>query len=399
MVPPAWRRPWGPSHPAYPLPGRAPEPIERGATNYLRLPRTLNWAWWRPLVAIVIGAVLVGVATMAVLVGAVVLALVLGVTTLETMDAWVTGTFLELDAADPFAIAVTLGSIAIWIPCVQLALLCAGMRPIGHVSSVAYRLRWRWLAWCLLPALLALAISMSGSLGIAYAAGEQLHAVSTPLGRLLVVTIVILLLVPFQAAAEEYVFRGALAQALGSWVRSPWLALLLPTLLFTLGHIYDIWGMLDVAVFGIAAAILTWRTGGLEAAIALHVVNNVVAFLFLASGISGTTVASADVGSPITLVLSIATTLLYMWIVLHRARSSGLATTSIWPDVTTSPRQGYVPEPAMATPSGGSQFGVPDSPPVPPGDPHQQGAGSPPPWQAPPGPGPSSGQPPSRPPA
>lgn len=35
-------------------------------------------------------------------------------------------------------------------------------------------------------------------------------------------------------------------------------------------------GQVNIAVFALALGILVWRTGGLEAAIALHVVNNVV---------------------------------------------------------------------------------------------------------------------------
>ena len=99
--------------------------------------------------------------------------------------------------------------------------------------------------------------------------------------------LVILLLVPFQAAAEEYVFRGILMQSLGAWVRWAPLAIVLPTVLFAFGHIYDIWGLLDVAAFGLAAAWITWRTGGLEAGIVMHTVNNVVLFLLLASGVLG----------------------------------------------------------------------------------------------------------------
>ncbi len=49
--------------------------------------------------------------------------------------------------------------------------------------------------------------------------------------------------------------------------------------LFVLGHGYDIWGAASVGMFAIVAAWLTWRTGGLEAAISLHIVNNVLIFL------------------------------------------------------------------------------------------------------------------------
>ena len=43
------------------------------ATPYDRLPRTLNWAWWRPLVGLVVFGVLALVGSMAVVFGALLL--------------------------------------------------------------------------------------------------------------------------------------------------------------------------------------------------------------------------------------------------------------------------------------------------------------------------------------
>jgi hypothetical protein len=61
---------------------------------------------------------------------------------------------------------------------------------------------------------------------------------------------------------------------IGRWLRHPAFAILLPVPLFVLGHGYDLLGQIGVGLFAVAAGWLTWRTGGLEAAIALHVVNN-----------------------------------------------------------------------------------------------------------------------------
>lgn len=48
--------------------------------------------------------------------------------------------------------------------------------------------------------------------------------------------------------------------------------------LFALAHGgQDLWLFADRLMFGLAASWLVWRTGGLEAAIALHVANNLVA--------------------------------------------------------------------------------------------------------------------------
>ncbi len=68
-------------------------------------------------------------------------------------------------------------------------------------------------------------------------------------------------------------------QLVGSWLRHPAFAILLPVPLFVLGHGYDVWGAASVGLFAVVAAWLTWRTGGLEAAISLHIVNNLLIFL------------------------------------------------------------------------------------------------------------------------
>jgi hypothetical protein len=53
--------------------------------------------------------------------------------------------------------------------------------------------------------------------------------------------------------------------------------------LFTAGHGYTGWAMLDTFLFGLLAGALAVRTGGLEAGIALHLFNNLLAFLLPAA--------------------------------------------------------------------------------------------------------------------
>ena len=75
-------------------------------------------------------------------------------------------------------------------------------------------------------------------------------------------------------------FRGYLTQAFGGMFRSAWVAVLLPAFLFGLAH-----GLgqsppvfFDRFAFGVVAGILVIRTGGLEAGIAMHVLNNFLAY-------------------------------------------------------------------------------------------------------------------------
>jgi membrane protease YdiL (CAAX protease family) len=96
-------------------------------------------------------------------------------------------------------------------------------------------------------------------------------------GAVAVAAPVLLALVPLQAAAEEFLFRGWLLQALGGLGRSPLVAMVLSAVLFTLVHgLGTVWGFLDLVGFAVIAGWLTVRTGGLEAAIALHLATNLL---------------------------------------------------------------------------------------------------------------------------
>ena len=91
--------------------------------------------------------------------------------------------------------------------------------------------------------------------------------------------IVILLTSPLQAMAEEIFFRGYLLQALGSLVARPWFGVVVSAVLFALLHgLQNPALFADRLAFGLLAGLLVWRTGGLEAGIAAHVVNNVCAY-------------------------------------------------------------------------------------------------------------------------
>lgn len=91
-----------------------------------------------------------------------------------------------------------------------------------------------------------------------------------------------------QTLAEEALFRGYLAQQLAARVRSALVWGVLPALLFGLLH-YDPSRMgdgapvvvLGAALFGLAAADLTWRTGSIGLAWGVHLANNAIAILAL----------------------------------------------------------------------------------------------------------------------
>lgn len=73
---------------------------------------------------------------------------------------------------------------------------------------------------------------------------------------------------------EEIVFRGFLFQGLRKKTGAVWAAVI-STVFFALIHTqYDFWGWISVGLTGVAACYMTWRTGSLKSAIALHALTN-----------------------------------------------------------------------------------------------------------------------------
>lgn len=240
-----------------------------GVLPYQGMARTSAHRWWRPLTSTLL---LLGLSLVFLFGAAAVLA---GV-----------GAFPDEVPEDPGpgeALLIAVGGlviVAVLLPAVLLAARWGQRRPAGTVSSVAGRLRWDWLGRCVLVAAGAIAVQFGallvfGPLGTGEWVGARAYALAS---------VVLLALVPVQSAAEEYLARGWFVQAVGSWVRSPWPGILVGGALWTALHAPSTgWGIADLMFFSLVAGWLTVRTGGLEAAIALHAVGNVAVFLIQAA--------------------------------------------------------------------------------------------------------------------
>lgn len=180
---------------------------------------------------------------------------------------------------DPATFVVLNLGIIIFIPVVVLAITVAHRVRPGFIASVTGRFRWGWFGRCLTVLVPLWLLYLFGAWAV-----DGMEVGARP-AQWQVLAILVLLLTPFQSAAEEYAFRGWFLLSLGSWFRHRWVALVVPTVLsvalFGLAHgSFDPWILADLSVFAVAATLLTWRTGGLEAAIAMHAVNNVLAMGF-----------------------------------------------------------------------------------------------------------------------
>ena len=102
-------------------------------------------------------------------------------------------------------------------------------------------------------------------------------------------------------------------------------------------------GGILLGMFAIVAAWLTWRTGGLEAAISLHIVNNVLIFLL---GSVALVDANASSGTAVDLVASALAMVVYALLADRWAARLGIARTAqvtgpiTWgPSCTAAPRE------------------------------------------------------------
>ncbi|MCL7430157.1 CPBP family intramembrane glutamic endopeptidase, partial [Streptomyces sp. YS415] len=211
------------------------------------------------------------------------------------------------------------------LPLVLLVVRWPGRRPAGTVSSVTGRLRWRWLGWCLAAAVPAMAVL---ALVLVLVPFDDTSGVAAEPDRWVgwssfaVSMAVVGVCVPFQAAAEEYVFRGWMMQAVGGFLRSPWFAVVPQAVLFAAAHGWGtVWGFADLCVFGLVTGYLTVRTGGLEAAIALHVLNNLLGFGFAAAVVGGLSAEETAADLPaLFAVIDMTVVVLYGALVLWLAR-------------------------------------------------------------------------------
>lgn len=125
-------------------------------------------------------------------------------------------------------------------------------------------------------------------------------------------------------------FRGYLVQAAALWTRNLWLPGLVTSLLFAAAHgAQDPWLFADRFAFGLIAWWLTIRTGGLEGAIAIHVVHNLGGLIFAAAVDDIDAALTVTDINPLVAVIDIALTLLIAALIARYAKRSQMQTASV----------------------------------------------------------------------
>ncbi|RYU12294.1 CPBP family intramembrane glutamic endopeptidase [Nocardioides iriomotensis] len=275
------------AYPAFPH----PEP-----TPYHQMLRTWTYRWWRPLVGL---AVLAGGFLLTQVLAAIAI-IVLAVSGPGDMFDNLTSLANLEDIGPAFLLLLNL-SLGAMILVSWLAIRVAHrMRP-RWLTSVAPKMRWGFFWACVGISVIALAAQLAVSM-VVPAGGDA--SLGTELNDFTAQTVglalIVLFTTPFQAAGEEYLFRGYLMQAAGSLLKfntsraaeivSKWGAILLTSLLFAAAHGAQNFPLFfDRFSFGFIAGWLIIRTGGLEAGIAMHILNNFFAL--------GAALLFGDIGS------------------------------------------------------------------------------------------------------
>ena len=306
-------------YPVAPYPG-SPAPVSALPTEprpYHQMLRGPLFRWWKPIVTLLLTVALgIPLITLSVL--------PLVVMGLYTGDADVAVAELDINNLSPTAFVVVNLSLIVLIPLAGLTIwIVHRIRP-RYLSSVAGGIRWRWLIRCSLVVL---------PLWLAYMAlGFVVAPVESPRpDDWLALLVIVLVMTPFQAAGEEYFFRGWIMQNVGAWFARPIVGLVVSvavsTVAFAAAHgSPDPWILGSIGCLAVAAGVAAYRTGGLEAGIAMHAVNNLLAFgaVLTFGGWEDAFVGADTSGTPAVLLLALLVHGGALALILWQAKRQGI---------------------------------------------------------------------------
>lgn len=239
-------------------------------SDFITLPRTFEkYRWYKPILIFIIGFILMIIFQL------LIEEIFSGFYGHDFVDNLMNGGYEVLNnaVAELFS---DLG-IIIMIPALYLASKIVRERPFSSYISTSGR--WNFKLY-----LKALAIPLV--LFIVFNAIDA--AITGPDGTFqfsLFYLIVLIIFLPLQCIAEELVYRGFLMQAFGSWFKIPVVAIILQSVIFTISHGYNTFGLVEIFVSGIVFGFFTWKTNGIEVSSALHTANNLSLSLFVMLGI------------------------------------------------------------------------------------------------------------------
>lgn len=246
--------------------------------KYHTLPKAFKHTrFWKPILAFAIGTIIYLIAQTVFVIGSF---FALGLHKERDVLEFAISLEKPMEVNLPM-IFILFGSVAIMLPIMFLTLLITQMKPIHMVSSVELKIRWKYL----FKSLVISGIFTTGLIVLGGFLDGSIYDFELPkdtnIYYWLGLAVLLLIIVPIQSAAEEYVFRGFIMQTLGGWFGSLIVAIGVTSTAFAFAHMYQKWAFISTLLFGIVCGYLVYVTGGLEASIAIHVTNNVVSVIYM----------------------------------------------------------------------------------------------------------------------
>lgn len=266
---------------------------------YTHVWRSETFKIWKPIIALVVGVVgFFLISFVVVFIGSILMVI---------SDPSFADNHIELDAAafmsNPWIFASNNIALGLLIPASLLLSYLIFRQPAGFLTSVVGRFRWRWFFSIVWIVAIVWIVQFAFELWASDALAEA-HVRSHTVPVLLTV----IFTTPFQAAGEEFAFRGIVNRSVASLIPNhnvgAALGAIVSSVVFMASHAAaDPWLNLYYFLFGIAACVLVQLTGGLEASIAIHVINNWIGEILLPFvDMSNAFDRSAGTGGPAMLI-------------------------------------------------------------------------------------------------
>lgn len=158
-------------------------------------------------------------------------------------------------------------------------------RTLGEIINGRKKIRWNRFFW----GAGVWAIITAAYIIVDYLLAPDNFSLQFHWGSFIVLVLISVLFIPFQASFEEIFFRGYLAQGVAAWTKSRWLVLLIPSLLFALMHSANpevkefgfLISMSQYFTFGLIFGLISILDDGIELAMGVHSINNVLLSIFV----------------------------------------------------------------------------------------------------------------------
>lgn len=259
----------------------------------------ITYRWYKPIITGVLFVVLYVAIVFGVAMGAGYLLELKGIDVRDFMSFGATS-YDNFNIHDWQGSLINLGAVVLMLPALFLARALVRERPFSSYSSA----RGGWDMGVFLKCFAILfpimvVFTFAKSYFIDHENMIQLFHNKFTILSFVLVTV----LGPLQCIAEEYIYRGLLMQAIGSWVRVPVIAVILQAALFAASHPYNTTGKLAILASGTAMGLAAWIGRGLEVSSAVHAANNMTAFYLVgfSMGSVGTNVTTEGLISDIVI--------------------------------------------------------------------------------------------------